>query len=234
MKDDQTSPDAIGRRPLAAELTDRLRALIIEGELPPEAKLSELALCARFAVSRTPLREALRALVAEGLAVHRPGRGTVVSPLTLADLEEVFPVLGALEALAGELAAQNLTDAEIARADALQARLEAEHAAGDLAGYVQTNAEIHALIHAAAGNATLSAAIGTLDARLRRARCLVNLSAERWAEAVEEHREIHAALAARDAAALSGLLRRHLANKSAALARQLRSRDGGCGNGPVS
>ncbi|GMG81735.1 GntR family transcriptional regulator [Paralimibaculum aggregatum] len=224
MTDTATPIAAIDRRPLAAELTDRLRVLIIEGTLPPEAKLSEQALCARFAVSRTPLREALRSLAAEGLVVMRPGRGAAVAPLTLAELDELFPVIGVLEGLAGELAARNITDAGIARLRMLQAELVAQHRAGDLPGYLRTNAEIHAAIREAAGNATLSASIAHLDAKLRRARCLANLSPERWAEAVEEHALILDALAARDGARLAAVLRRHLANKGAALTRQFRAR----------
>ncbi len=214
-----TDPDAIERKPLAAELADRLRAEIIEGALAPGEKLSEQGLCERFGVSRTPLREAFRSLAAEGLVTHRPGRGAEVAAITLAELEDLFPVIGALEALAGELAAERIEAGEIARARRLQARLEAEHAAGDLAAYARTNQEIHALIRAAAGNATLSATIAGLDAKLRRARRLANLAPDRWAEAVEEHARILAALEARDGGALAALLRAHLANKAAALTR---------------
>ncbi len=211
--------DAIARRPLAAELTDRLRALILDGDLAPGEKLQEIALAERFAVSRTPLREALASLAAEGLVVQRPGRGAVVSALTLSELEEVFPVIGALEALAGELAASRISAADIARSAELVARLRRQQAAGDRAGYGATNAEIHRLIHVAAGNATLTGQIRLLDGKIRRARRLANLAPERWAEAVEEHVAIHKALAARDGAALATLLKTHLANKAAALLR---------------
>ncbi|MGF1445984.1 MAG: GntR family transcriptional regulator [Pikeienuella sp.] len=218
------SPDQrIARRPLAQELAERLRTQIVDGTLAPGTKLSEQALCDRFGVSRTPLREALNMLAAEGLVLQRPGRGAVVSPLTLTELEETFPVIGALEALAGELAAARATAAEIDQSAQLQERLADQHRSGDLAGYAQTNAEIHALLRQAAGNATLALSIAGLDVKLRRARRLANLAPQRWAEAVEEHAQIHAALAARDGARLSGLLRRHLANKAAALLRQFES-----------
>ena len=96
----------IKRQSLHDELTSRLRHLIIEGDLPPGEKLSEKDLCAQFDVSRTPLRESLKVLATEGLVQLTPNRGASVSPLTISDLEEAFPIMGALEAVSGELACQ--------------------------------------------------------------------------------------------------------------------------------
>lgn len=217
-----SSVEPIDRRLLNDTLAERLRALIVEGALAPGEKLSEQALCVRFGVSRTPLREALRSLAAEGLVTLRPGRSALVAPLTLADLDEVFPVIGALEALAGELAASAMAEAGVAEVRRLTARMAEQHRHGDLAGYFETNAAIHARIGAAAGNATLSAQLASLNARVHRARRVANLSDARWSEAVEEHRAILAALEARAAAEMGRLLRRHIANKAAALRRQFR------------
>lgn len=103
----------IERRPLHEELADQLRRLIIEGDLRPGEKISEKLLCDQFAVSRTPLREALKILMTEGLVLLTPNRGASVTELTIDDLEELFPIIGALEALSGELACQSITDEEI-------------------------------------------------------------------------------------------------------------------------
>ena len=96
--------DAIPRVSLHDQLLGRLRSLIVEGELPPGAKIDEKELGGRFGVSRTPLREALKVLASEGLVTLKPHRGAVVSELDLDELAAAFPVMGALEALAGELA----------------------------------------------------------------------------------------------------------------------------------
>jgi DNA-binding GntR family transcriptional regulator len=105
--------DSIPRRSLHDELTERLRRLITHGELSPGQKIREKALCLQFGVSRTPLREALKVLASEGIVTLRPNRGAVVSALTVEELEEVFPVMGALEALSGEIACRHITDQEL-------------------------------------------------------------------------------------------------------------------------
>ncbi|MEL7544592.1 MAG: GntR family transcriptional regulator, partial [Pseudomonadota bacterium] len=91
----------IVRRSLHDELIERMRALITDGSLTPGEKVPEKALCAQFGVSRTPLREALKVLAHEGLVELIPNRGATVARLTVEDLDEVFPIMGALEALAG-------------------------------------------------------------------------------------------------------------------------------------
>ena len=95
------TPEPIVRLSLHDQLLGRLRAMIIEGELLPEAKIDEKDLCARFGVSRTPLREALKVLASEGLVTLIAHRGAIVSPLDMDELSAAFPVMGTLEALAG-------------------------------------------------------------------------------------------------------------------------------------
>ncbi|MEM9147992.1 MAG: GntR family transcriptional regulator [Pseudomonadota bacterium] len=206
---------------LHQQLTDRLRRMIVEGMLAPGAKINEQALAERFGVSRTPMREAIRALATEGLVVLTPRRGAAVAPITRADLEEAFPVLGALEALAGELAAQRITEAGIGTARDLHARLVASHSDGDFRGYSKANAAIHRLILDFAGNETLTRMLQSLDGRVRRARVQANISPERWAAAVAEHAEILAALEARDGPRLGAVLRQHIANKLTSLIERL-------------
>ena len=101
---------SIKRPSLHEELTERLRDMIVEGVLVTGEKVPERELCEKFAVSRTPMREALKVLAAEGLLTLQPNRGAIVRAITLEELEEVFPLMGALEALAGELACKNITD----------------------------------------------------------------------------------------------------------------------------
>jgi len=203
----------IQRRSLHNELADRLRHMIVEGELAPGEKLAEKELCGQFGVSRTPLREAMKVLATEGLVQLTPNRGCAVSKLTLADLDEAFPIMGALEALSGELACQHITDAEVARIRDLHDRMVKKYESGALRDYFKLNEQIHQMILDAARNPTLSQMQLSLSGRVRRARYMANMSPARWARAVEEHENILEALAARDGKRLAVLLKEHLANK---------------------
>lgn len=203
----------IQRRPLHNELADRLRHMIVEGELAPGEKLAEKELCLQFGVSRTPLREAMKVLATEGLVLLTPNRGCAVARLTLADLDEAFPIMGALEALSGELACLHITDAELARIRDLHERMVRKYEAGALRDYFKLNEQIHQLILSAARNPTLSQMQLSLSGRVRRARYMANMSPARWARAVAEHEKILEALAARDGKRLAVLLKEHLANK---------------------
>ena len=195
------------------ELVERLRELIVESELEPGARVPERELCERFSVSRTPLREALKVLASEGLLELLPRRGARVARLTAADLDEMFPVMGTLEALAGELACARITEAEMAEVRALHYQMVLHATRGELPEYFRLNQRIHEAIMAAARNPTLARLYRGLAGRVRRARYLANMSKARWDQAVAEHEAILAALEARDGAALGRVLEAHLRNK---------------------
>jgi DNA-binding GntR family transcriptional regulator len=205
----------IRRRPLHEEAIGRLRELIVQGRLAPGVRLNERLLCQQLGISRTPLREAIKLLASEGLVVLLPNRGAQVAPLEAGRLAETLAVMGALEALAGELACRNATDAQIAEVAELHAEMLARHASGDLAGYFRYNQAIHLKIVEAAANATLAQTYRQLNANVLRARYMAHLSRERWDEAVREHEGILAALRARDPVHLKRRLEAHLAHKLA-------------------
>jgi DNA-binding GntR family transcriptional regulator len=202
----------ITRRHLHNELLERLRDLIISCELPPDTKIPEKELCERFGVSRTPLREALKVLAYEGLVVLQPNRGAAVSPLTVDALQDIFPIYSRLEALAGELACRNCSDAEIAEIRRLHDEMVLHYRVRSRKRHFELNEEIHQRIHAGAGNATLLVMLRSMSSRLRRARIYANVAEERWADAIREHEDILAALQARDGERLADLLRTHMEN----------------------
>src|SRR5258706_13851988 len=109
----------IERRPLHEEVIDQLRDRIVQGELAPGARLNERVLCEQLGISRTPLREAIKMLAAEGLVDLLPNRGAIVSRIDAARLAETLHVMGALEGLAGELACRHASADGIARIRAL-------------------------------------------------------------------------------------------------------------------
>jgi DNA-binding GntR family transcriptional regulator len=207
----------ISRRPLHEEAVDRMRDLIVHGELAPGSRLNERLLCAQLGISRTPLREAIKLLATEGLVELLPNRGAVVARIEAARLAETLAVMGALEGLAGELACRNASRECIEQIRTLHREMLAMHERGDLAGYFRYNQAIHLSIVEASGNSVLANAYRQLNANVRRARYMANLSKERWDEAVHEHDQILQALAGRNVAALTRLLRDHLANKLAAV-----------------
>lgn len=207
----------IERRPLHEEVIDQLRDRIVQGELAPGSRLNERVLCEQFGISRTPLREAIKMLATEGLVELMPNRGAIVTPLKAANIADTLAVMGSLESLAGELACANADEAEIAEIRALHFEMLAHHARGDLAGYFKYNQLIHLKIIEASGNPVLTNTYRQLNANVRRARYMANLSQERWDAAVREHEEILGALASRDAARLKRLLAEHLAHKVASV-----------------
>jgi len=210
-----TGSDSIPRRSLHDELTERLRTLITRGDLAPGEKVPEKDLCKQFGVSRTPLREALKVLASEGIVTLRPNRGAMVSALTAEELEEVFPVMGALEALSGEIACKRITDREVQAIRKLHEAMVQHWKNGELQPYFRLNQRIHEAILEATRNDTLKSIYRGLSGRILSARYIANMSPARWAKAVEEHEAILKALDARDGARLSKILKAHLANKLA-------------------
>jgi DNA-binding GntR family transcriptional regulator len=206
---------APARGGLHEHLVTGLRDIIVEGELAGGARIPERLLCERFGVSRTPLREALKALASEGLVELLPNRGARVTQLTPEDVEHMFQVMGALEGLSGTLACGRITEPELAEIRALHYQMLAHYMRRQLPEYFRLNQAIHEAILDAARNPVLKATYLGLAGRIRRARYAANMSEERWAQAVEEHETILAALAARDGARLSAILVEHLKNKSA-------------------
>jgi DNA-binding GntR family transcriptional regulator len=196
----------------------RLRDYIVEGNLEDGAKIPERHLCSLFGVSRTPLREALKVLASEGLVDLLPNRGARVRQLSANDVIELFDVMGGLEALAGRLACEKITDTEFAEIERLHHEMYGAYLKRDMHGYFRCNQLIHHHIVAAARNSALSVIYASLAGRVRRVRYSANLVSkrDRWAEAMREHEAILDALGRRDGRELSEILFLHLRNKETA------------------
>ena len=204
---------AIDRQGLSAAVTSQLRTMIVEGMLPPGARLNERVLCEQLEVSRTPLRDAFKTLAAEGLIDLLPNKGAAVTRMSVEETEETFEVMGALEGLSGQLACERITDAEISEIRALQFEMLAAHARRDLPAYYRINHAIHNYINAAARNSVLTDTYLQINARIQSLRFRSNFNREKWDVAVAEHSAMLAALERRDGNALQRLLQQHLRNK---------------------
>lgn len=201
------------------EVLSRLRDYIVEGNLADGARIPERELCEKFGISRTPLREALKVLASEGLLELLPNRGARVRALTERDLIELFDVMGGLEALAGRLACEMISEAEIGEIERLHYEMYGCYLRRDLHGYFKFNQTIHHKIVDAARNAVLASTYSGFAGRLRRVRFSANMARERdrWSEAMREHEAILDALRRRAAQELSDILFQHLRNKRRAL-----------------
>ena len=211
----------IAKPALHVQAVDRLRDMIVRGVLAPGSRVAEAAICDALGVSRTPLREALKLLAAEGLVALRPNRGAIVTPLSVAESRELFEAMSGIERVAAELAAVRLTTTELNRLHALQDRMEAHFAAGRRDEYFRINQDIHQAILAGAKNNVLLQTHTLLLARAERARYFALQTPERWAQSVEEHRAILKALESRDASLAGTLLGEHVGHTGDAVAATL-------------
>ncbi len=214
---------AIPRGSLHEQAAHRLRQMLVEGRIPPGAKLNERELCEVLDVSRTPLREAIKMLAAEGLVELLPHRGAVALALDEEAVRHTFELMGGLEALSGELAAQRVTDEELAEIRALHFEMMAAYTRRDLSAYYRLNAQIHRAINAAAKNPVLSATYDRINTRLQALRFRSNQDEQKWSSAVREHEQMVEALAARDPAAMRRVLAEHLKNKLDVVLEQVRA-----------
>lgn len=209
------------------QAAQQLRDLIFGGELSPGAFMDETRLCEQLAISRTPLREALKVLTAEGLIRHEPRRGCFVNQVTEQDLDEIFPVIALLEGRCAFEATQQASDPDIATLEELHHQLEDSAAQGLIPQYYAANYAIHEAIIAMAGNKWLAQVIGDLRKILKLARLQQLNAPGRLSQSLEEHMAIFAALKARDAEGADAAMRIHLTRQREALrllARQSKSR----------
>ncbi len=206
------------------DVADRLRELIFGGSLAPGSFIDEPALCEQLGISRTPLREALKVLTAEGLLRHEPRRGCFVNQITERDLDEIFPVIALLEGRCAFEAARNATDADLAALDVLHERLNRHAQSRRISDYYETNHAIHEAIITLADNRWLAQVIGDLRKILRLARLQQLHAPGRLAQSLAEHMAVYAALKARDAEGAEAAMRTHLTRQREALRELARQR----------
>lgn len=199
------------------EVAILLRDQIFVGALTPGSFIDEAAMCTSLKISRTPLREALKVLSAEGLVRHEPRRGSFVSEVTEQDLDEIFPVIALLEGRCAYEAARNASDADIAALDVLHERLEKHAKAKRINDYYATNFAIHEAIITLANNRWLAQVISDLRKILKLARLQQLHAPGRLEQSLSEHLAVYAALRARDCEGADAAMRTHLTRQREAL-----------------
>ncbi len=200
-----------------------LKSLLVEGKIAPGSKLNERELAESLNVSRTPIREAIRRLAADGLVELIANRGAIAVQLSIEDVMHTFDVIAELEGYSGELAAKNINDSTLSELEALQYEMMASYARRDLSSYYKLNLQIHRLINQAANNPVLATLFSQVNARIEALRFRSNQDGVKWEKAVEEHQEMLDALKARDSARMRKVMITHVTNKRDVVVQLLKS-----------
>ncbi|MEN9880272.1 MAG: GntR family transcriptional regulator [Pseudomonadota bacterium] len=206
---------------LYQEVADRLREEIFDHVLQPGEWIDELALVARYGISRTPLREALKVLAAEGLVTLKPRRGCYVAEISREDAAEIYPVLAILEGRCAYEATRRLSDAAAAELQNCHDALEQAAAAGEIRQFFEVNQEFHRLVQEQAGNRWLIQIINDLRKVLKLSRLNSLSRVGRLGLSLAEHRLILAAMLDRDAEGAEAAMRAHLLAGQHAIQKQM-------------
>lgn len=205
--------DTIQSQTRADEAFDCLQMAIVKGELAPGEKIGEVELCARFNLTRGPLREALGRLESRGLLVRRPHAGVKVVSVSGAELIELYHIREAMEGLAARQATERMTDAEV---DELTRTLDShermiEENQGQAYYQGEGDYDFHHRIATGSRNTKLAQMLlGDLYYMVRMYRYRLSTSAGRPHKALGEHRRIAEAIAQRDAELAEFLMKRHI------------------------
>lgn len=182
--------EQITSQALYIQVADRLRAQIYRHEMLPGDAIDEMALCERYGISRTPLREALKVLSTEGLIELIPRKGSFVRSMEIAELNELFPVMAVLEGLCAREAVENCTAEDLKKLEDMHDKLEQYAAAGEIDEYYEQNFVFHQAVQDLSGNRTLQRLIGDLRKILRLARHMQLTIPGRLQASIEEHRQV--------------------------------------------
>jgi DNA-binding GntR family transcriptional regulator len=200
----------LARRALYEDVAERLRAQIFSRQLEPGAWIDETRLAAEYGISRTPLREALKVLAAEGLVAMKPRRGAYVAEMSRDDVRQVYHLLALLESDAAGEVARRASDAQLERLQRLHERLEKQTRQRD--AFFATNEQFHLALLEIAGNRWRTQIVTDLRKVMKLNRHHSLFRQGRIAESLLEHRALMSAIAAREAAKAARLMREHFAS----------------------
>ena len=200
----------LARRALYQDVAERLRQQIFARELEPGSWVDEMKLCSEYGISRTPLREALKVLAAEGLVTMKLRRGAYVTEMSRDDVAQVYHLLALLESDAAGRVAANATAVQRAELASLHAQLERQARNRD--SFFSVNEQFHMALLQQAGNRWALQMVADLRKVMKLNRHHSLFKRGRLAESLAEHRALMAAIEARDAAGASQLMREHFAS----------------------
>ena len=203
--------------PLRDVVFNTLREAILRGDLQPGERLMELQLADKLGVSRTPIREAIRMLEQEGLAVTVPRKGAEVAKMTLKGMEDVLEIRGALDELAVELACERITEEQLNDLKKRKQDFEVSLKSGNLKQIAEADVHFHDVIYDATCNPKLINLLNNLREQIYRYRVEYIKKAENHPILMEEHEAIYKALSKRDKQAAKAAIYRHVENQATAV-----------------
>ena len=222
LRDAQLTGGVIQRRTLHDEVVDRMRDMIIEGELRAGQRINETELCGHLGVSRTPVREAIKTLASEGLIAAVRNKGAIVNHLGAHEILQLLEAAAMIEQHAAIVGVIRGTDEEIAEICSLHNEMRSLFEARDRLPYYKLNQAIHTSIVALAHNDALNSMHEGLQMRLRRIRYVGNEKPTSWSGAMREHELMITALKARDGNALSDAIGQHFEKTNERIIEHLR------------
>ena len=209
-------------KPLREIVFEHLREAIISGQLKPGERLMELQLAEEMGVSRTPVREAIRKLELEGLAVMVARRGAYVSDLSIRDIAETFEIRGALESLAAGLATERITPDELEQLERTLVQIGESIEQNDLNAVVRLDEEFHAIMYHASRNQRLTQIVSNLREHITRFRLSSLAIPGRFRSVFQEHKNIVEAISERNSALAQALAKEHIENAEHSLMEAVR------------
>lgn len=203
--------------PLRDVVFNTLREAILKGDLLPGERLMEIALANQLGVSRTPIREAIRMLEQEGLAITIPRKGAIVAGMSQKEMEEVLEIREALEQLSAQVACDKIDESQLAELSDAQKNFEETLQTGDLKRIAQADIEFHNIIYRATCNKRLIMMLEGLREQVYRYRVEYLKDASNYEEVLKEHEAIYEALAKRDKESVTMMTRKHIQGQAKAV-----------------
>ena len=182
--------------PLRDVVFNTLREAILKGDLKPGERLMELQLAAKLGVSRTPIREAIRMLEQEGLAVTTPRKGAEVAKMTLKDMEDVLEIRASLDELASQVATVRITEEQLVRLKERKQDFEISLKSGNVKLIAEADVKFHDVIYEATNNPKLVSMLNNLREQIYRYRIEYLKDTEKYPTLIKEHEEIYQSLLA--------------------------------------
>ena len=198
--------------PLRDVVFNTLREAILKGDLKPGERLMELQLASKLGVSRTPIREAIRMLEQEGLAVTTPRKGAEVAKMTLKDMEDVLEIRDALDELAVRIACQKISDEQLKQLEDMKELFEKSTQTGNVKKIAEADVTFHDVIYEATGNPKLVTLLNNLREQVYRYRVEYIKDPKNYPTLIAEHEAILESLKNRDVKNAVEAMHVHVAN----------------------
>ena len=211
--------------PLRDVVFNTLREAILKGELKPGERLMELQLASKLGVSRTPIREAIRMLEQEGLAVTIPRKGAEVAKMTLKDMEDVLEIRETLDELAAKIACTKMNEQQMLELIKIKDEFEKNTNSEDVKLIAETDEKFHDIIYEATDNAKLVVLLNNLREQIYRYRVEYLKNKDNYPALIQEHEEIVEALKAHDKDKVTEAMHKHVTNQAKAVKEVIQMQD---------